>query len=120
MAKVLIVDDSSIDRFIIKKCIENNGHRIVGEASNSIEAIEQYRKLSPDVVFLDIVMPNDNGISILKDLLLLDSDARIVMCTSAALQNIVIEAIQIGAKSFLVKPITNNSVKNAFLRALKD
>ena len=119
MAKVLIVDDSSIDRFIIKKCLENNLHKVIGEASSGLEALELYRKLSPDIVFLDVIMPNDDGLKTLSDIMSLDKSANVVMCTASALQNVIIEAMQIGAKAFLVKPVTNESLIHAVQKALK-
>lgn len=106
MAKILIVDDSSFDRFIMKKCLEKNNHVVVGEAQSTHEALKMYQELKPDIVLLDIVMPNDSGLITLGQIMSYDQKANIVMCTSSAVQNVVIKANQLGAKYFLAKPIS--------------
>lgn len=106
MARVLIVDDSSFDRLVIKKCLENNEHETVGEAATGQEALKLYRELRPDIVILDIYMSNENGINILRNIMEYDEKANVIMCTSSALQTLVIQASQLGAKYFLAKPVT--------------
>ena len=108
MATVLIVDDSSFDRLVIRKCLENNDHSVVGEATNAQEALELYRKQRPDVVILDIYMNNENGINVLRNIMSYDENANVIMCTSSALQTTVIQANQLGAKYFLAKPVTED------------
>jgi two-component system chemotaxis response regulator CheY len=106
VANILIVDDSTFDKFVIKKCIERNNHTVIGEASSSPEALKLYQELKPDIVLLDIIMPNDSGIITLGQLMSLDPKANIIMCTSSASQDVVIQASKLGAKYFLAKPIT--------------
>jgi len=122
MARILIVDDSTIQRTILKKYLENGGHEIIGETKTGSSVLRMYNELQPDLVLLDIVMPDANGISILSQILAMDRDAKIVMCSATALQNVIIETIKIGAKGFLVKPVTNeyllrtvNKVLNPFM-----
>ena len=106
MAKFLIVDDSPIERFALRKCVEKLQHEVVGEAKNGEESLELYKKLNPDVVILDVVMHNEDGIKILAELLNNDSSAKIIMCTSEATESTVIKASKLGAKYFLAKPVT--------------
>ncbi len=106
MAKILIVDDSTIQRTILRKYLEKGGHEIIGESKTGNNVLGLYKELMPDLVILDIVMPDANGIAILEQLLKFDKNARIVMCSGTALQNVIIETINMGAKSFLVKPVT--------------
>lgn len=118
MSRILIVDDSSVERFILKKCLEKHCHEIIGEATNCQETLEMYEKFQPDIVILDIVMPNDNGLEILEQLMNLDKNAKVIMCTSAAHPNTVIKANQLGAKHFLAKPVTNESLLQTVQSAL--
>ena len=118
MAKFLLVDDSPIERFILRKCLEKLGHEIVCEAKNGSEALDYIKKYKPDVIILDIVMPNENGIEVLAKIMDYDNNAKVIMCTSAATQSHVITAIKTGAKHFLVKPIEINSLIN-ILHALE-
>ncbi|OGI00547.1 MAG: hypothetical protein A2Y25_00060 [Candidatus Melainabacteria bacterium GWF2_37_15] len=110
MAKFLIVDDSPIERLTLKKCLEKLNHEVIGEAKDGSEALDLYKTLMPDVVILDIIMPNDNGINILRQILNYDKNAKVIMCTSSATQTLVITAAQIGAKYFLVKPVDMESL----------
>lgn len=105
MAKFLIVDDSPIERFTLRKCLYKLGHDVVAEAKNGAETLNFYTSLMPDIVILDIVMPNENGIDILGRIMGYDRNAKVIMCTSAATQQAVIDATKIGAKYFLVKPV---------------
>jgi two-component system chemotaxis response regulator CheY len=113
MAKIIIVDGSSVARFSLRYWLEKNGHKVVGEAVNGQEALNLYRNTRPDIVLLDIYLPEDNGLRILKEIISYDKNANVVMCSSAALQNIIIEAHQLGAKYFLVKPFTGKTVGDA-------
>ncbi|MDD3013883.1 MAG: response regulator [Candidatus Gastranaerophilales bacterium] len=119
MAKVIIVDDSSVTRFILRKCLEKNGHEVVGEAINGQDTLRLYSELRPDVVLLDIHLPDDNGLRILEQLISYDKYANVIMCSSAALQNIIIEAHQLGAKHFLVKPFTGKLLEGTIQKTLK-
>ncbi len=102
--RVLIVDDAVVMRMMIKGILSKNGYEIVGEAQNGVEAVEKYRSLIPDLVTMDMVMPEMDGITAVKQIVAGDPNARIIMCTSMGQQALVVEAIQAGAKSFITKP----------------
>ena len=102
--RVLIVDDAVVMRMMIKGILSKNGYEVVGEAQNGVEAVEKYRALTPDLVTMDMVMPEMDGISAVKEIVADHPDARIIMCTSMGQQALVVEAIQAGAKSFITKP----------------
>jgi two-component system chemotaxis response regulator CheY len=102
--RVLIVDDAVVMRMMIKGILNKNGYEVVGEAQNGIEAVEKYRALVPDLVTMDMVMPEMDGIAAVKQIVADHPDARIIMCTSMGQQALVVEAIQAGAKSFITKP----------------
>lgn len=104
MASVLIVDDAAFMRMTIKNMLEANGHTMAGEAATGIEAIEQYKKLKPDVVVLDITMPEMNGIDALKQIKAMDPKARVIICSAAGYRERLAEAIENGAEQFIVKP----------------
>ena len=104
--KILICDDAMFMRLMLKDMITKNGHEVIGEASNGIEAIEKYKELQPDLVTLDITMPIKDGIEALKEIIAYDKDAKVIMCSAMGQQPIVVEAVKGGAKDFLVKPFT--------------
>ena len=104
MAKVLIVDDAAFMRMTIRRMLEKGGHETVGEAGNGIEAVKKFIELKPDVVLLDITMPEMNGVEALKRIKELEPDARVVICSAMGQQAMVAQAIQYGAKDFIVKP----------------
>ncbi|TDI88651.1 MAG: response regulator [Chloroflexi bacterium] len=103
MAKILVVDDAAFMRIRCSKLLIENGHEVV-EAATGREAVEQYKSTSLDAVLLDITMPDMDGLSALKEIRALDSDARVAMVTAMGQQTIVMEALQAGAKDFIVKP----------------
>lgn len=102
--RVLIVDDAVVMRMMIKGILAKSGFDVVGEAQNGLEAVDKYMQLHPDLVTMDVVMPEMDGIAAVKQILAHDPAARIVMCTSMGQQALVVEAIQAGAKSFITKP----------------
>ncbi len=104
MASVLVVDDAAFMRMTIKNMLEANGHTMAGEAATGFEAIEQYDKLRPDVVVLDITMPEMNGIDALKQIKAMDPKARVIICSAAGYREKLAEAIENGAEQFIVKP----------------
>jgi len=116
MADILIVDDSKFMRKMLSDILTEEGHRIVGEAENAIEATELYKKLEPDLVTLDIIMPEVDGvdaISALKVMIKVDPRARVVMVSAMGQEEIVEECIQAGAKDFIVKPFQPSDVAGA-------
>ena len=104
MAKVLIVDDAAFMRMTIRQMLEKGGHETIGEAENGVEAVKKFIELKPDVVLLDITMPEMNGVEALKRIKELDSKARVIICSAMGQQAMVANAIQYGAKDFIVKP----------------
>ena len=115
---VLIVDDAAFMRMMIKDILEKNGYEVVGEAENGNVAVEKYKELSPDLVTMDITMPEKDGISALKEIKEVDPDAKVIMCSAMGQQAMVIDAIQAGAKDFIVKPFQADRVIEAVSKAL--
>ena len=96
MANVLVVDDAAFMRMTIKKMLESEGHKVVGEAGNGVEAVQKYTELQPDVVTLDITMPEMNGVDALKRIKEYDPKAKVIMCSAMGQQVMVAQAIQSG------------------------
>ena len=114
MAKnILICDDAAFMRMMIKDILTKNGYNIVGEAENGAKAVEKYAELKPDLVLMDITMPEMDGIEALKKIKAADADASIIMCSAMGQQAMVIESIQSGAKDFIVKPFQADRVLEA-------
>jgi two-component system chemotaxis response regulator CheY len=110
MARVLIADDASFMRQMIREIIEQEGHEVVGEATNGVEAVELFKELAPDLVTMDIVMPKRSGIDAVKRILAENPSACIVMCSALGQESLVMEALQAGARDFIVKPFKPDSV----------
>lgn len=104
MAKILLVDDAAFMRMMIKNALTKAGYTEILEASDGLEALEVYKKENPDLVFMDITMPNMNGLDALKEIRQADADASVVMCSAMGQEAMVLEAIKSGAKDFIVKP----------------
>ncbi len=115
---VLICDDAIFMRTMIGDILTQAGFRIVGEAENGVQAVERYRELRPDIVTMDIVMPEMGGIDAVREILAEDPDAKILMCSAMGQQALVIEAIQAGARDFVVKPFQPSRVLEAIQRVL--
>ena len=114
MAKnILICDDAAFMRMMIKDILTKNGYNIVGEAENGAKAVEKYAELKPDLVLMDITMPEMDGIEALKKIKAADANASIIMCSAIGQQAMVIESIQSGAKDFIVKPFQADRVLEA-------
>ena len=114
MAKnILIVDDAAFMRMMIKDILTKNGYNVAGEAENGAKAMEKYNELKPDLVLMDITMPEVDGIQALKNIKASDPNAKIIMCSAMGQQAMVIEAIQSGAKDFIVKPFQADRVLEA-------
>jgi len=110
MARILVADDASFMRQMIREIIEAEGHEVCGEASDGIEAVELWKELSPDLCTMDIVMPRRSGIDAVRGIVALDPAARIVLCSALGQETLVNEALQAGAKDFIVKPFKPASV----------
>jgi two-component system chemotaxis response regulator CheY len=118
MANILIVDDAAFMRMMLRDILIKGGHEVVGEAANGLEAIDKYGKLKPDLVTMDITMPEMEGIEALKRIKTDDPKARIIMCSAMGQQGMVVQAIQAGAKDFVVKPFQGDRVLEAVSKAL--
>ena len=113
MAKVMICDDAAFMRMMIKDILTKNGYEIAAEAENGAIAVETYPEAKPDLVLMDITMPDMDGIQALKKIKEIDANANVIMCSAMGQQAMVIEAIQSGAKDFIVKPFQAERVLEA-------
>ena len=113
MTRVLIVDDAAFMRMMIKDILEKNGYDVVAEANNGIKAVEMYKKERPDIVTMDITMPDMDGIEAVKAIKEFDPSAKIIMCSAMGQQSMVMDAIRAGAKDFVVKPFQPDRVLEA-------
>ncbi len=114
MAKnILICDDAAFMRMMIKDILTKNGYNVAGEAENGVKAVEKYNETKPDLVLMDITMPEMDGIQALKQIKAADPSATVIMCSAMGQQAMVIESIQAGAKDFIVKPFQADRVIEA-------
>lgn len=116
--KVMVVDDAAFMRMMIKDILTKNGYDVVGEAENGLKALEKYQELKPDLTTMDITMPEMDGISAVKEIKKIDPAATIIMCSAMGQQAMVIEAIQSGARDFIVKPFQPDRVLEAVRKAV--
>lgn len=117
--RILVVDDSAFMRQMLKNLILEAGAEVIGEASNGREAQELYPNLKPDLVFMDLVMPEVNGIEALKGIRAGDQEARVIMITSAGQDQIITEAVDAGATDFITKPFTKENIIGVILQHAK-
>ncbi|OHW62770.1 chemotaxis protein CheY [Andreesenia angusta] len=115
---ILVVDDAAFMRMMIKEILTKNGFDVVGEAENGAKAVEKYKELNPDLVIMDITMPEMDGIQAVKAIKEVDGNAKVVMCSAMGQQAMVIEAIQAGARDFIVKPFQADRVVEAIKKVL--
>lgn len=115
MARILIVDDAAFMRQMLVDMV-SEVHQVCGEAANGIEAIEKYKELQPDIVTMDISMPDMQGIEALKEILAIDPQAKIVMCSAMGQRLMVLEAMKTGAKDFVIKPFQKERILDAISR----
>jgi two-component system chemotaxis response regulator CheY len=116
--RILVVDDAAIIRLMLTKILVSDDYEVVGEAGNGLEAVEKYEELKPDLVTMDITMPDMDGIQAVKAIKKLDPNAKIVMCSAMGQKMMVLEAIEAGAASFIVKPFDELKVKEVLKRTL--
>ena len=116
--KILIVDDAAFMRMMIKDILTKNGYDVVGEAENGGKAVEKYKELNPDLVIMDITMPEVDCIQAVREIKRIDDDAKIIMCSAMGQQAMVIESIQAGARDFIVKPFQAERVLEAVRKVL--
>ena len=115
---ILVVDDAAFMRMMIKDILTKNGYAVVGEADNGLNAIDKYEELKPDLVTMDITMPEMDGITAVKEIRKRNPNARIIMCSAMGQQAMVIDAIQAGARDFVVKPFQPDRVLEAVAKAV--
>lgn len=115
----MVVDDTTFMRVILKNMIQGSGHEVITEAANGEVAIRLFRQFKPDLVIMDIIMPEMDGIEALLTIMKYDPGARVIMCSAMGQHNKVIDAIQAGAKDFIVKPFQKERVLQAIIKALQ-
>ena len=118
MARVLVVDDAAFMRKMVSDALAKGGHEVIGQAGNGVEALQQFRELKPDLMTLDITMPEKDGLETLRELMELDPAAKVVMCSALGQESKVLESIKLGAKDFVVKPFQPDRVIDAVSKAL--
>lgn len=115
--KILVVDDAMFMRTMIKNLLKSSpDFEVIGEAENGIEAIQKYKELQPDIVTLDITMPEMDGLEALKEIIGIDANAKVVICSAMGQQGMVLDAIKSGAKDFIVKPFQADRVIEALTK----
>ncbi|KZL90354.1 response regulator [Clostridium magnum] len=118
MKKVLIVDDAAFMRLTLKTILEKNGFEVIGEAENGAVGIEKYKELKPDLVTMDITMPEMDGIEALKEIKNIDPKSKVIMISAVGQEANVRKSIVLGAKSFIVKPFKNEHVIKTLTKIL--
>ena len=113
MVNVLIVDDARFMRLVLRRILTQAGHQIIGEAKDGVEAVEMYAEKRPDVMTLDIVMPRQNGIEAVREIMQFDPAAKIIMVTALGQEAFVLDAIKAGAREFIIKPFRNEEIVKA-------
>ncbi|MGG0718619.1 response regulator [Robertmurraya massiliosenegalensis] len=118
MARILIVDDAKFMRLTLSNILTKANHEVVGEGENGRDAVELYRELNPDLVTLDITMPEMSGLDAIKEIRNEFPNAKVIMCSAMGQQKMVVESIEAGAKDFIVKPFDEGRVLEAVNRVL--
>ncbi|OLS15814.1 MAG: response regulator receiver protein [Promethearchaeota archaeon CR_4] len=116
--KCVIMDDAKFMRGILRKILEGEGYEVVGEAATADEGIKIYQELKPDLITADICMPNKSGIEAIKEIIKIDKKARILVCSALGQELLVMEAIQLGAKDFIVKPFKKEKIVETVKKVL--
>src|SRR5574341_1838234 len=118
MARIMVADDSDAIRMVLKDALEIGHHEVVAEATNGIEAVEEYNEVNPDVLLLDIAMPKKDGASALKDIMSTHTDAKVIMITASDNLKTINECVSIGALAYIMKPFDFDDVLKAIAMAL--
>jgi two-component system chemotaxis response regulator CheY len=117
MAKVLIVDDAEFLRVRLTKMLDADGYEVF-QAENGVKAVATYREIHPDIVLMDVTMPEMDGLTALKEIVQFDAKARVIMLTALGQESVVLEAVKSGARDFVVKPFEQERVMNAITKLL--
>ena len=112
-SKLLVVDDATFMRLMLRNILIKDGLDVVEQAQNCVEAVDKYKELKPNLVTLDITMPEKDGIAALREIKQYDNNAKVLMCSAMGQQALIIESIQNGAKDFIVKPFDEQRVLNS-------
>ncbi|TVY08508.1 response regulator [Paenibacillus cremeus] len=119
MARIMVVDDAAFMRTMLKNMLTEFGHEVVAEAVDGDEAVRKYKQVKPDLVTMDITMPEKDGLIALQEIKAFDAEAIVIMCSAMGQQKMVVDAIRSGAKDFLVKPFHKDRVQEAVSKQLK-
>ncbi len=117
--RVLIADDAAFMREMLREILTDGGYRVVAEAAEGASTIESYREHRPDLVTLDIVMPGKSGLEVLREIVEMDSEACVVMCSALGQEALVMEALESGAREYIIKPFKPDQVLDALEKALQ-
>jgi two-component system chemotaxis response regulator CheY len=117
MAKILVVDDAEFLRVRLTKMLASDGYEVV-QAENGLKAVASYKELHPDIVLMDVTMPEMDGLAALKEIIGFDSKARVIMLTALGQESVVLEAVKSGARDFIVKPFEHERVMKAITKLL--
>ncbi len=120
MIKVLIVDDSKFMRLTLKNILRRNEIKVVGEAESDMEAVEKYKKLKPDLVIMDIIMPVQSGLKAVGEICKLNHDAKIIMVSAMGQEAIMEESVKLGAKAFVVKPVKQEELLEIISKVMQE
>jgi len=118
MANIMIVDNVAFERVTLKDIVAQTGHEVVAELNNCFDIMKAYKQTRPDFIIMDITFPDDDGMEVLKELLTKYPEAKICICTAMAQQATIIQAIQLGAKDFIVKPYNAERIKQSLKKYL--
>jgi two-component system, chemotaxis family, chemotaxis protein CheY len=118
MAKIMIVDDTAFMRAMIRDMITGSGHEVVAEAKNGAEAVKLYSNAKPDLLTMDITMPDMDGVTALRNIRKIDPNAKVIMCSAMGQHAMVLDAIQAGAKDFIVKPLQQQRLLEAIQKVM--
>ena|ERR1700761_2339680 len=118
MARVLVVDDAAFMRKVVSDVLAAGGHDVIGEAADGVEAVARFRQLKPELTTLDIAMPEKTGLEALAEIIAIDPNAKVLMCSALGQESKVIQALKLGAKDFVVKPFKPDALLQAVDKAL--
>ena len=118
MPKVMLVDDARLTRSLLKSILSKNGYEVVSEAGTGVEAVQKYTELRSDVIVMDVCMPEMDGMVALKEIIKIDPDARVLMCSAVGQQEVIDEALTSGARAYITKPFNVDSLLMAIGQAI--